>query len=179
MEEDVINKQVQSLCEDLDVQYKFSEALAWADLYGGSIIVVMADDGRMLDEPLNYDGLRRIEKLKVFDKTNIVGSKQYTDASAPQYMDVEQYYINTFGSNPMWVHESRVLRFDGGRLPLYQRNLRLGWGAKRFESIKDEFKKLLTAVLCALFLGVNRSDGVFYLVILQHHSYPHITFVMG
>lgn len=140
-EDDAINKQVQSLCEDLDVQYKFSEALAWADLYGGSIIVVMADDGRMIDEPLNYDGLRRIEKLKVFDKTNIVGSRQYQDASAPQYMDVEQYYINTFGSNPMWVHESRVLRFDGGRLPLYQRNLRLGWGAKRFESIKDEIDR--------------------------------------
>lgn len=140
-DDDAINKQVQSLCEDLDVQYKFSEALAWADLYGGSIIVVMADDGRMLDEPLNYDGLRRIEKLKVFDKTNVVGSKQYQDASAPQYMDVEQYYINTFGENPMWVHESRVLRFDGGRLPLYQRNLRLGWGAKRFESIKDELER--------------------------------------
>ena len=140
-EDDAINKQVQSLCEDLDVQYKFSEALAWADLYGGSIIVVMADDGRMIDEQLNYDGLRRIEKLKVFDKTNIVGSRQYQDASAPQYMDVEHYYINTFGSNPMWVHESRVLRFDGGRLPLYQRNLRLGWGAKRFESIKDEIDR--------------------------------------
>ena len=140
-DDDAINKQVQSLCEDLDVQYKFSEALAWADLYGGSVIVVMADDGRMLDEPLNYDGLRRIEKMKVFDKTNIVGSRQYQDASAPQYMDVEHYYINTFGSNPMWVHESRVLRFDGGRLPLYQRNLRLGWGAKRFESIKDEIDR--------------------------------------
>ena len=140
-DDDAINRQVQSLCEDLDVQYKFSEALAWADLYGGSIIVVMADDGRMIDEPLNYDSLRRIEKLKVFDKTNIVGAKQYQDASAPQYMDVEQYYINTFGSNPMWVHESRVLRFDGGRLPLYQRNRRLGWGAKRFESIKDEIDR--------------------------------------
>ena len=141
MDDDAINRQVQSLCEDLDVQYKFSEALAWADLYGGSVIVVMADDGRMIDEPLNYDSLRRIEKLKVFDKTNIVGAKQYQDASAPQYMDVEQYYINTFGSNPMWVHESRVLRFDGGRLPLYQRNLRLGWGAKRFESIKEEIER--------------------------------------
>ena len=141
MQEDSLNKEIQSLCEDLDVQYKFSEALAWADLYGGSIIVVMADDGRMIDEPLNYDSLRRIERLKVFDKTNIVGAKQYQDASAPQYMDVEQYYINTFGANPMWVHESRVLRFDGGRLPLYQRNLRLGWGAKRFESIKEEIER--------------------------------------
>ena len=141
MKDDTINKQVQSLCEDLDVQYKFSEALAWADLYGGSVIVVMADDGRTLDKPLNYDTLRRIEKLKVFDKTNIVGSRQYQDASAPQYMDVETYYINTFGANPMWVHESRVLRFDGGRLPLYQRNLRLGWGAKRFESIKEEIER--------------------------------------
>lgn len=139
--EEEINKEVCSICEDLQVQDKFSEALAWADLYGGGLIVVLADDGRNIDEPLNYEGLRRIEKLKVFDRTNVVGSIQYQDASAPQYMDVEQYYINTFGSNPMWVHESRVLRFDGGRLPLYQRNLRLGWGAKRFESIKDEIDR--------------------------------------
>ena len=141
MQEDTINKDICSICEDLQVQDKFSEALAWADLYGGGIIVVLADDGRRIDEPLNYDSLRRIEKLKVFDRTNVVGSVQYQDASAPQYMDVEQYYINTFGSNPMWVHESRVLRFDGGRLPLYQRNLRLGWGAKRFESIKEEIER--------------------------------------
>ena len=140
-EDESVNKQISSVCEDLQVQDKFSEALAWADLYGGGVIVVMADDGRRIDEPLNYDSLRRIEKLKVFDRTNIVGSKQYTDAFAPQYMDVELYYINTFGTNPMWVHESRVLRFDGGRLPLYQRNLRLGWGAKRFESIKDEIDR--------------------------------------
>ena len=139
--EEELNKEICSHCEDLMVQDKFSEALAWADLYGGSLIVVLADDGRRIDEPLNYDGLRRIEKLKVFDRTNVVGSVQYHDASAPQYMDVEQYYINTFGSNPMWVHESRVLRFDGGRLPLYQRNLRLGWGAKRFESIKEEIER--------------------------------------
>ena len=139
--EEELNKAICSHCEDLMVQDKFSEALAWADLYGGSLIVVLADDGRRIDEPLNYDGLRRIEKLKVFDRTNVVGSIQYQDASAPQYMDVEQYYINTFGSNPMWVHESRVLRFDGGRLPLYQRNLRLGWGAKRFESIKAEIDR--------------------------------------
>ena len=141
MQEDTINKDICSICEDLQVQDKFSEALAWADLYGGGIIVVLADDGRRIDEPLNYDSLRRIEKLKVFDRTNVVGSVQYQDASAPQYMDVEQYYINTFGANPMWVHESRVLRFDGGRLPLYQRNLRLGWGAKRFESIKEEIER--------------------------------------
>ena len=139
--EEEINKEISSVCEDLQVQDRFAEALAWADLYGGSIIVVLADDGRMIDEPLNYDSLRRIEKLKVFDRTNIVGSTQYQDANAPQYMDVELYHINTFGSNPMWVHESRVLRFDGGRLPLYQRNLRLGWGAKRYESIKDEIDR--------------------------------------
>ena len=83
MQEDSLNKEIQSVCEDLGVQYKFSEALAWADLYGGSVIVVLADDGRRIDEPMNYDSLRRIEKLKVFDRTNIVGSTQYKDANAP------------------------------------------------------------------------------------------------
>lgn len=139
--DDDLNKRIKSVCEDLKVKELFSDALAWSDLYGGSVIVVMADDGRRIDEPLNMDGLRSIERLKVFDKTNIVDSRQYQDASAPQYMDVEYYYINTFGSNPMWVHESRVLRFDGGRLPLYQRNMRLGWGAKRYESIKEELER--------------------------------------
>ena len=140
-EDDTVNKQIKSVCEDLMVEEKFSEALAWADLYGGSVIVVMADDGRRLDEPLNYDNLRRIERLKVFDRTNIVGSKQYDDVFSPQYKDVELYYINTFGDSPMWVHESRILRFEGGRLPLYQRNLRLGWAAKKYESIKEEIDR--------------------------------------
>ena len=168
MQEEPLNKEVQSVCEDLMVQYKFSEALAWADLYGGSVIVVLADDGRRIDEPLNYDTLRRIEKLKVFDRTNIVGSTQYKDANAPQYMDVEQYYINTFGANPMWVHESRVLRFDGGRLPLYQRNLRLGWGAKRFESIKEEIERYCNGNEMALQALTRLSQDVLQLDGLTH-----------
>lgn len=163
---DDVNRAVKSICEDLEVEKNFSEALAWSDLFGGALIVVMANDGNALEEPLNYNTLRNIEALKVFDRVCVTGAEQYTDATAPEFMNDRLYQLNNYGSNPFWVHESRVLRFNGGRLPMIQRNLRQGWGAKKFEAIKDDVFRYGNALemaiqaLCRLSEDILKLDGM-------------------
>ena len=165
-DESEANKIIKSICEDLEVEKNFSEALAWSDLFGGSLIVIMANDGNALEEPLNYNSLRNIERLKVFDRVCVTGTEQYTDATAPEFMNDRLYQVNNFGSNPFWVHESRVLRFNGGRLPMIQRNLRQGWGAKKFEAIKDDVFRYGNALemaiqaLCRLSEDILKLDGM-------------------
>ena len=47
-------KAVLSVMEDLEWEQRFSEALSWDRLYGGSAVLMMADDGTAeLSEPLN------------------------------------------------------------------------------------------------------------------------------
>lgn len=165
-DDDAVNRTVKSLCEDLEVEKNFSEALAWSDLFGGALIVVMANDGNTLEEPLNYNTLKNIEALKVFDRVCVTGTEQYNDATAPEFMNDRLYQINNYGSNPFWVHESRVLRFNGGRLPMIQRNLRQGWGAKKFEAIKDDVFRYGNALemaiqaLCRLSEDILKLDGM-------------------
>ena len=54
--------------DDLDFESKFATAEKWARLYGGSIIVMLVDDGRGLEEPLDWENVRTIEELRVFER---------------------------------------------------------------------------------------------------------------
>lgn len=64
--DDDIKDYVEERLEDLGWEEKFATAEKWARLYGGSIIVMLVDDGRGLEEPLNWNDVRSIEELRVF-----------------------------------------------------------------------------------------------------------------
>ena len=59
---------VETRLDELDFEYRFATAEKWARLYGGSIIVMLVDDGRGLEEPLNWDDVRSIQELRVFER---------------------------------------------------------------------------------------------------------------
>ena len=54
--------------DDIDFEEKFATAEKWARLYGGSIIVMLIDDGGGLDDPLDLRNVRSIEELVVFER---------------------------------------------------------------------------------------------------------------
>lgn len=59
---------VEDRLDELDFEDKFATAEKWARLYGGSIIVMLVDDGRGLEEPLNWDDVHSIQELRVFER---------------------------------------------------------------------------------------------------------------
>ncbi len=96
-----------------------------ARLYGGSIIVMLIDDGRGLEEPVDWNNIRSIDELRVYERAVVQPDYASLYSSDPmravrnrasKFAMPEYYYVNSqYGS--FTVHESRCLVFRNGILP--------------------------------------------------------------
>lgn len=103
------------------------EAEKWSRLYGGSIAVLLIDDGRGLDEPLNVKHARSIEEIRVFERAIVqpdyTGLYTYSFYDPDEYREVpwgqpEYYYVySVYGQ--FRVHWTRCLIFKNGKVPEY------------------------------------------------------------
>lgn len=139
--------------DELDWPTKASTAIKWARLYGGSMIVMMMDDGGDLDDPLNWDTIQGIDDLLVFERPYISPDyssvyryrpedrKNISKFGMPEYYEISSPYGGTFR-----VHESRCLIFRNGILPnmLIQTQYRF-FGLPELCRIKRELKNTTTA----------------------------------
>ena len=57
-----VSEYIEDRMDSLQLEDKFATAEKWARLYGGAIIVMLVDDGRGLEEPLNWSDVRSIEE---------------------------------------------------------------------------------------------------------------------
>lgn len=59
---------IQDSLEELDFEQKASAAMKWARLYGGALIIMVMDDGGELTDPVDWDRIRGIDDLLVFER---------------------------------------------------------------------------------------------------------------
>lgn len=157
------SKTVLSVMEDLEWEQRFSEALTWDRLYGGSAILMMADDGTAnLSEPLNESGLRNIERLVVIEAPDITTSDTmlYSDPRSQLYGCPEFYNVSGYYGGWFTVHESRLLMFHGGVLPRQQRRNRNDWGAKVYEKMFNDIVRYDSGLSLTLMALSRLSQGV-------------------
>ena len=135
-------KKICSVLEDLAYNREMTTALAWDRLFGGAAMLILADDGGTLSEPLNMAGLHRVERLSVYSAEDISFSSAmvYDDPADPNYGRPEWYNIIGEWGSSFTVHESRLLMFYGGRISNYRRRMRDGWGSSVFEAIRQEME---------------------------------------
>jgi len=132
--------------DDLAVMHHMADALRWADVFGGSIIVMGINDGLQLDQPLNESGIKSVEFLRVYDRYQTSVNRRYADPMNPGYGKVELYLVSPHtGGAPYLVHESRILRIDGDTLPDLQRQQNDGWGASIYQACQDELMRVATS----------------------------------
>lgn len=132
----------------LDWEETAATAIKWARLYGGSIIVMLVDDGCELDEPLDWDEVDEIEELLVYERAVVQPDQSSLYDYNPErrrrygskFQKPEFYIVNSqFGS--FRVHESRCLVFRNGKLPetgIY--STYLYFGIPEFMRIKDALR---------------------------------------
>lgn len=139
--------------DDLDFEEKFATAEKWARLYGGSIIVMLIDDGGGLDDPLDLRNVRSIEELVVFERAvvqpdytalynfNFINpGRKHAPFGEPEYYTV----FSTYGY--FRVHRSRCLVFRNGRLPEQTSNaLYRFWGVPEYVRIKRALRECITS----------------------------------
>ncbi len=112
-----------------------ADAWRWARLTGGGAIVVIAKDGRALREPLNLEGLERIEELKVFTLDDVSATdRRYADPSEANFGMPEVYRVRTQTPGAVaaefFVHESRLIEIPGDPLPAKLNRKGIPWAGR-------------------------------------------------
>lgn len=96
----------------------FADARIWGNVFGGSVIWPVVEDGLDTAEPLNLEGIQTVSCLKVIDARWLWPETYYT--AGPQVGEPEIYRIVAphAGGTPATIgliHESRLIRFPGAR----------------------------------------------------------------
>lgn len=144
---------VLEVLDSLDFEETASTAVKWSRLYGGAVVVMLIDDGGGLEDPLDYDNIRGIDELAVFERAVVQpdyistymlgmdkGAVRFSHFGEPEF-----YFINgRFGS--FRVHESRCLVFKNGVLPSQTSNsLYQTWGMPEYIKIRRALRETTTA----------------------------------
>lgn len=127
--------------EEDRLQYKdkIIEAMKWASLYGGSIIVMITDQD--LEKPLNLNLIKKgsLKRLVVFDRFTISSPVMNTTNIISQNFMLPEYYLVNNGQTR--VHWTHIARFNGASLPYRLAMQTQNWGdsdlRKCLQDVKD------------------------------------------
>ena len=148
-----ISEYIDDRMDDLEFEDKFATAEKWARLYGGSIIVMLVDDGRGLEEPLDWRNVRSIEELRVFERAIVqpdyssLYNFHFFDTMETNKPFAEPEYYQVFSLYGYFtVHRSRCLVFRNGRLPEQTTNaIYRYWGIPEYVKIKRALRECITS----------------------------------
>ncbi len=141
--------------EALDFEEQVSLAIKWARLYGGSIIVMLIDDGGKLEDPVNWKRVKGIDELRVYERAvvqpdysalyNHFGDLDDDKGRRSKFGEPQYFYVYSY-TGSFVVHESRCLIFRNSRMP------ELGmiaeyryWGIPEYVRIKRQLRETITA----------------------------------
>lgn len=143
IEDEILEKEIESRLQDLDAMRHLNDAVRWSRLFGGSLLIYGLNDGGTLEVPLNPDGIKEVEFLRVYDKTQVTIQSRVVDTTSPDYGDVELWQISPVtGGAPYLVHNSRCHTFDGESIPDILRGYTQGWGASVLQACHDQLTRL-------------------------------------
>lgn len=155
LKSDEVNAFVEDALDDLEWEEKAATAIKWARLYGGALIVMLIDDGRGLEEPVDWEHIRSIDELRVYERSIVqpdyasLYQQDYDGKGVgnrvSKFGQPEYYYVSSiYGS--FKVHESRCLVFRNGVLPEQTSNATyLFWGMPEYVRIRRALRETVTA----------------------------------
>jgi len=145
------NDKMLNYLKNIKAKSSINAAIKWSRLYGGAVIFMMVDDGQEWDKPININTVRSIDKLAVYDRTQITVQQYYSDVSQRKtYNEPELYSIQQnikatsgFQGTNLIIHESRILRFDGDLLPNSIASAQFGWGDSVLQGCYNQLINML------------------------------------
>ena len=148
-----LEKKVKQKLTALGWKKAMIKAEKWSRLFGGSIVVMIVNDGRGLDEPLDIDRVTKIEQLYVFERA--VVTPDYTTLGYGFYYE-EDLQNKRFGEPSFYnvysrygsfkVHYTRCLVFREGDIPEYSMDeFYRDWGTPIYYRIKNALRQAVTS----------------------------------
>lgn len=134
-------EQIDQTHTQLGVWNEINNALRWDRLYGGAINVFMID-GQDVSTPLNierigadqFKGLLTLDRWMVEAQLSDLVEEQGPDIGLPKFYRVT---ADAPAFRMKKIHYSRVIRYDGVKLPYWQRLMENLWGMSEFERLYD------------------------------------------
>jgi len=133
---------------DVYKEIKFKKHLKthfrWDRLHGGSGMVFGLDDGGMFHEEVNYNRLKKIHFIKVYDRWSIKHNINYRDddPNSPTFGELLYYDIIPTRGVQFVVHRSRVHILDGLEISNRERHANQEWGDSVLQAVYDYVKGL-------------------------------------
>lgn len=134
--------------EEICADEKLNESWKWARIYGGAGCLLVVDDGLELTDPLDISKVRKLYSMIVFSRWELIPNLIETDIRSKDFGKVLTYRISPQSNSNTHleeVHHSRVLRFDGVRLP---RRLEISnnyWGDSIYSRLENALRNFNTS----------------------------------
>jgi len=148
--------------KSLKAKKEFKNALRASKLFGGALIFMVIEDGKLPNEQVDIKNIKAIHKLKYFSRKYITidSLNYYNDATQANYGDPEFFTVNVNGKMEVF-HESRCLVFTGEYYPQDELAVTPGyekyWGLSILQSLHETFEDYGLA-LQALFRSLLKAN---------------------
>lgn len=171
--QDVSGDAFESWLAHNQVKRHIQYAAALARLHGGSGIVLFIDDGRMPDQPVDFENIKRVTLTRARDRWELTPIDWFDDFADPRYGTPKIYQLNprSYGGAtkyaPTRVHADRLLRFDGFELSpeSYARNL--WWGGSVLWRARKRVERFIASEQALAILLQEAKEDVLYLKNLE------------
>lgn len=121
------NTKFQSEWDGLKLEPQITDALCWARLYGGSYILAMVNDGRMLTSAAKRG--KPLESIVVYDYDSVSVAEEEKNPRSPRFGKPKMYTVKPLnGGSDFNVHYTRMHYIDGERVTNKVRKLNKGAG---------------------------------------------------
>jgi phage-related protein (TIGR01555 family) len=121
------NTKFQSEWDGLKLEPQITDALCWARLYGGSYVLAMVNDGRMLTSAAKRG--KPLESIVVYDYDSVSVAEEEKNPRNPRFGKPKMYTVKPLnGGSDFNVHYTRMHYIDGDRVTNKVRKLNNGAG---------------------------------------------------
>ncbi|MDG7050732.1 MAG: DUF1073 domain-containing protein [Nitrososphaerota archaeon] len=126
---------------NLNIFGKINEASKWGSLYGGAVAVILID-GQDVSTALREDTVKKdqFKGLLVMDRWMVQPSLENLVTDLGPHLGEPKYYRVTAMAPALVnqnIHYSRIIRFEGVKLPYWQRVMENLWGLSVLERMYD------------------------------------------
>lgn len=139
----------------LKLKNKFRTAQVQANIYGGAVLVVAAEDGKDPRDPLDEKKISTISSLQVLDRYKIQPvlnfgidpeDPEFYRLLLPEFLQRKFNELFPNGGKDFLIHSSRIIRFDGVGYTSDMLWDNEGWGGSVLESLWEDYRDWKTAL---------------------------------
>ncbi len=153
--------------EALDSRRKFANAIKWGRLFGGSGLLIGADDGRSAAAPLVPERAKGVSYLYELDKRYLWPLTWYDEPGHPKLGYPETYLVSPTGAITAGamtvVHETRLILFGGAPTGIRERLFNFGWDFSVLQRAFDALRGFNTGLKAVEILLTDGSQAIFKL----------------